>query len=217
MDISSLLETFMPILIWFIMIIIIIRMVKGLIGSFGAQKQPTMGILPTSVGERLKKYIVKASKSNPTYVKELYLRRTEYNPGGYIGRVVGVLPTKYATRFIFKNHRLGWMKLMYCPTHMHSSIHSRQVIINGVGLDNAGGFYYPLPGSAIENSKAFQIFKNALNIDLKRMQIVDVMQLEQEQTYASISGPSDYDEITSGAPEDIIVEEVPTREEETYA
>jgi len=169
---------------------------------FSGIQIPHYAIRPMSVGERLKKYIVKASKSNPHNVKTLYLKRTEYSSGGKIGRVVGVLPTKYCTRFIFKNRRIGMMKLMYCPTDMHTSLHSNQVTIDAIGLDNAGGFYYPVPnGKSLQD--IFYIFKTALNIDLKRMQIVDMMQLEQEQLYSSIAGRPELEEIVRTSPEEI--------------
>ena len=214
MDINSLMNMLMPIIIGIILLVIIISMVKKM---FSGVKPPTMGIMPSTVGERLKKYILKASKSNPHNVKYISLKRTEYSSGGRIGRIIGVLPTKHCTRFIFKNHRMGWMKLMYCPADMHTSLHSNQVQIDAIGLDNAGGFYYPIPHNGRETQQVFQLFKNALNIDLKRMEIVDMMQLEQQQIYSSIAGPGATEEVIHEAPEDIVRERLPEGEEEYYA
>jgi len=207
MDLTEIINALMPFILGIVMLVIIWSMISKMIGNVG--KRPTYGMIPTSVGDRLKKYILKASKSNPHNVKELYLKRTEYSSGGRIGVVKGVLPTKYCTRFIFKNRRMGWMKLMYCPTDMHTSLHSNQVQIDAIGLDNAGGFYYPIPHHHNTSEKIFKIFRDALNIDLKRMQIVDMMQLEQEQIYSSIAGSTATDEVISGAPEDMVLERVP--------
>lgn len=207
MDLSEMINALMPFILGIVMLVIIWSMIKQIVGNVG--RRPTYGMIPTSVGDRLKKYILKASKSNPHNVKELYLKRTEYSSGGRIGVVKGVLPTKYCTRFIFKNRRLGWMKLMYCPADMHTSLHSNQVQIDAIGLDNAGGFYYPVPHHQDTSEKIFKIFRDALNIDLKRMQIVDMMQLEQEQIYSSIAGSTATDEVISGAPEDMVLERVP--------
>jgi len=215
MDLSEMINIALPFIIGFVMIIIVWGMIKSMIGNIG--KRPTYGMVPTTVGERLKKYILKASKSNPHNVKELFLKRTDYSSGGRVGVVKGVLPTKYCTRFIFKNHRLGWMKLMYCPTNMHTSLHSNQVQIDAIGLDNAGGFYYPIPHHENTIKNVFNIFKTALNIDLKRMQIVDMMQLEQEQIYSSIAGPGAAHEVTAGAPEDIILQRIPEGDADDYS
>ena len=173
MDIGEWMSILIPIVIGIAMILVVWYIVKRMISGVNI---PRYAIRPMSVGERLKKYIVKASKSNPHHVKSIYLRRTEYSSGGKIGRVVGVLPTKHCTRFLFKNTRLGMMKLLYCPVDMHTSLHSNQVTINAIGLDNAGGFYYPIPQD-MYTQDVFKVFKEALNIDLKRMQIIDMMQL----------------------------------------
>ena len=209
MDIGQLFGILFPIVLAAVVIIIAWTLIKKMMGGF---QPPRYGIRPMSVGERLKKYIVKASKSNPHNVKTICLRTTEYSSGGRIGRVVGVLPTKNCTRFLFKNRRLGWMKLMYCPTDMHTSLHSNQVTINAIGLDNAGGFYYPVPANRSAQN-VFRIFKEALNIDLKRMQIVDMMQLEQEQLYSSIAGSSAQEEIVRTSPEEIRLQRVDNQQQ----
>ena len=214
MDLNSLINTLMPFIIGIVMIAIIYSMVRSMLGNV---KRPTYGMVPTSVGERLKKYILKASKSNPHNVRELYLKRTEYSSGGRIGVVKGVLPTKYCTRFIFKNKRIGWMKLMYCPTNLHTSLHSNQVQIDAIGLDNAGGFYYPIPAKEENTQNVFKIFRDALNIDLKRMQIVDMMQLEQEQIYSAIAGSQATSDVIADAPEDIVIQQIPEGDADDYA
>ena len=210
MDLGELIGILIPVVLAIVVVIIAWMLLKRL---FSGITIPHYGMRPMSVGERLKKYILKASKSNPHNVKEIYLRRTEYSSGGKVGRIVGVLPTKYCTRFLFKNHRLGWMKLMYCPTDMHTSLHSNQVTLDAIGLDNAGGFYYPIPHLR-KTQDVFNIFKNALNIDLKKMQIVDMMQLEQEQLYSSIAGRPDMEEMTRTSPEEMRLERIPQEEED---
>lgn len=212
MDMSGIIEMMMPFIMMGILAIIIVSMIKKLTGNISI---PKYGMSTDNSGERLKKYLLKASKSNPKNVQSIYLRQTDYSPGGKIGRVTGVLPTRFCTRFIFKNSRIGRMKLMYCPTYMHTSLQSKQVMIAGVGLDNAGGFYYPLPYDHQKNHTVFQMIMEAINIDLKRMQVIDGIQLEVEQIMESITGAEEYHkEYTAAAPEDYDIKEVPQSEDD---
>ena len=83
-------------------------------------------------------------------------------------------------------------------------------MIDAIGLDNAGGFYYPIPTGEKDNEDVFEIFRNALAIDLKKMEIVDTMQLEQEQIYSSIAGPSQQEEMIQ-QPEEYVMTRVPNQ------
>jgi hypothetical protein len=203
---TDLIGSVLPYVMGFIMIFVIYIMVRKLIGNvkITPKEQP-----PSTTGDRLKKYIYNARKGNPRIAKHLMMKRTPYNTGGYIGRIVGVLPTRYCTRFIFKAH--WWQRwnyqLMYCPTGMHTSLHSHDVMIDGSGLDNAGGFYYPIPSDTQENYKVFEIISDALKIDLKKMQIVDTMQVEYDQVMSAIAGKETTDEFITGAPETMVREQ----------
>ncbi len=213
MDISGVIELAMPFIIFFIMIILVVSMFKRLVGNANINI-PRFGMKTENVGERLKKYLLKASKSNPKNSQWLYLKQTDYSPGGRIGRISGILPTRYCTRFIFRNSRIGRMKLMYCPTNMHTTLQSKQVMVSGVGLDNAGGFYYPLPYDSEKNHHIFSLVKDAIHIDLKRMQVIDGIQLEIEQIMESITGKDYYDDFTTNAPEEYEIKQVPSTEED---
>ena len=100
MDLGGIIGFVMPI----IMGVIVIVVAWALIKRFGSRLSvPQYQYEAENSGERLKKYLLKASKSNPHYVKTLFLKRTEYSSGGRVGKVKGVLPTKYCTRFLYKN------------------------------------------------------------------------------------------------------------------
>ena len=93
---------------------------------------------------------------------------------------------------------------MYCPTTMHTSLHSSDVMVSGVGLDNAGGFYYPIPDDEQKNFDVFRIISDAVKIDLKKMQIIDTMQVEYDQTMSAIAGKEMTEEFITGAPEEMV-------------
>jgi len=145
---------------------------------------------PTTTGERLKKYLVKAGKLNPKTVKVALLSRTTWSEGGKIASVAGCLPTKNCTRFILRPRFVfGKKYLFYCPTDLHSSLHNKEVLIYGVGIENAGGYYYPLPnGSKMSNYETFRIVAKQFESDLRKMLTMDSLQMELEQTYRGIAG-----------------------------
>jgi len=210
---DNLLEILMPVIVGFFMIIIIWKMVKSM--TQGVVQRRKVDINPTSVGDRLKKYLVKSGKANPQTAKILKIRRTKFNEGGKVGFVHSAVPTRDCTRFIFKTGRFGFKKVLYCPSSLHSSLHYKEVFIDAVSLENAGGFYYPIPYKNMTNTEAFTIANSAFKIDLKKMQIMDVHQLEIEQIYSSIAGTGTERELTHSAPEDIEYQEV--QEDDTYA
>jgi len=159
---------------------------------------------PTSTGERLKKYIIKAGKLNPKTAKTILLTRTSWSEGGTIAKVVSTLPTKNCTRFIIKNGFFGKKLLMYCPTDLHSSLHNKEVIIYGVGIESAGGYYYPLPtANRMSNHAVFRIVSKAFESDLRKMLTMDTLQLELEETYQGIAGKHREEEFLK-EPENIV-------------
>lgn len=184
----------MDIIVTIIIVVIILIFVLKLFQKVTVNiNRPRMRELdPTSTGERLKKYIIKASKLNPRTVNVLLLSRTEWSEGGRIAKVAGCLPTKNCTRFVLKPKSLNPFSkkvLMYCPTNLHSSLHNKEVIVYGVGVESAGGYYYPLPNnSGLSNHETFKIVSSQFEGDLRKMLTMDSLQMELEQTYRGISG-----------------------------
>ena len=204
-----------PILIAGIMIIIMIKLVMGFVQYMPKPKK--VDIEPTTVGDRLKKYLVKAGQINPRTAKILKLRRTKFNEGGKIGYITGVIQTRTYTRFIFKPKILGFKKILYCPTSLHSPLHYKEIILNAVAIENAGGFYYPIPyDTNLTNAEVFNIAQKAFQADLKKMEIMDLYQLEIEQVYGGLAGVEKEEEITHKAPEEIEYVEQ-DEEEKVYA
>jgi hypothetical protein len=214
MGLMDTLNAFLPYIMTFVMIFLIYMLVRRLMGNMAKLPQQ---LPPSTTGDRLKKYLFNSRKGNPKSVKHLYMKRSPFNPGGFIGYCSGALPTRYCTRFIFKQH--WWqrwnLQLMYCPTTMHTSLHSQDVMIAGVGLDNAGGFYYPIPDDEQKNYDVFRIISDAVKIDLKKMQIIDTMQVEYDQVMNAIAGRETTDEFITGAPEEMVQkQQAPTPSQE---
>jgi hypothetical protein len=194
MALMDTINSLLPYIMGFVMIFVIYILVRKLVGNMGMKRQTDAP--PSTTGDRLKKYLYNSRKGNPKTAKHIHMKRSPFNTGGFVGYCVGVLPTRYCTRFIFK--RNWWQRwnyqLLYCPTSMHTSLHSNDVMIAGVGLDNAGGFYYPIPGDKKMNYDVFQVISNAIKIDLKKMQIIDTMQVEYDQVMSAIAGEETTDE-----------------------
>lgn len=196
-----------PIIVGMVLVVFIIKMVLSFMK--GMPHRARTDIQPTSMGDRLKKYLVNAGKANPRTARIIKIRRTKFNEGGKVGYVVAAVPTRTYTRFVFKTALWGFKKVLYCPTGMHTSLHYKEVFINCVALDNAGGFYYPIPYSKASNAMVFKLCHTAFKSDLKKMQVMDVHQLEVEQTYSGISGIDREREIVEDSSEDIEYVEQP--------
>jgi len=97
---------------------------------------------------------------------------------------------------------------MELSTHVLSDFYayitSPDVMIGGVGLDNAGGFYYPIPADNTKNYAVFKIVSDAVKIDIKKMQIVDTIQVEYDQVMSAIAGKETSDEFIEMSPEDMV-------------
>lgn len=158
---------------------------------------------PTSTGERLKQYIIQAVKFNPKTANKLYLERTNWSEGGRIGNVIGHLTDKDCTAFIIKNRTFSRKKqLLYCPVDMHTSLHQKTVIIRAASLHSAGGYLWPVPKDDRSTHVVFKIVASAFEKDLKRMQKMDMPQIEIEQIYEGMTG-FDRDETFYDEPSDI--------------
>jgi hypothetical protein len=166
---------------------LIIKFIKGMTVNI-YKKTEIEKLDPTSTGERLKKYIIQASKMNPKTAKSLYLERTEWGEGGKIGHVVGHITDKDTTSFIIRKHFIGRKYLLYCPVDMHTTLHQKHVIIHGVSIHSAGGYLWPTPKGDEATSDVFMVVSAAFEKDLKRMVTMDVPQIEVEQIYEGITG-----------------------------
>jgi hypothetical protein len=213
MALMDTINSVLPYVMGFIMIFVIYIMVRRLMGNMAKRPQE---LPPSTTGDRLKKYIFNSRKGNPKAVKHIYMKRSPFNPGGFVGYCVGALPTRFCTRFIFKQH--WWqrwnLQLLYCPTSMHTSLHSSDVMLAGVGLDNAGGFYYPIPDDKQKNFDVFKIISDAIKIDLKKMQIIDTAQVEYDQTMSAIAGREMTEDFITGAPEEMYQKQPSTPSQE---
>ena len=215
MALMDTINALLPYIMGFIMIFVIYVLIKRMMKNFGMQRPEEMP--PSSTGDRLKKYLYNSRKGNPRIAKHLLMKRSPFNTGGFIGYCVGVLPTHYCTRFIFKQkwwQRWGY-QLLYCPTSMHTSLHSQDVMIAGVGLDNAGGFYYPIPDDKAKNYEVFRIVADAIKIDLKKMEIIDIAQIEYDQTISAIAGKETTEDFITGAPEQMRIQQPEVTETST--
>jgi len=178
----------------FIVTVVIIIIFVGMILKFlrgitlNITKKVEKGKLdPTTTGERLKKYIIQAVKFNPKTAKRLYLERTKYGEGGKIGKIVGHLSDKDCTSFIVKRSIISKKELLYCPVNMHTSLHQKNVIINAVSLNSAGGYLYPIPKNR-PTKDVFNIVARQFEKDIRKMVTFDTPQIEVEQLYEGITG-----------------------------
>ena len=169
---------------------------------------------PTTTGERLKKYLIQAVKLNPKTAKLLYLERTKYSEGGKVGKIVGHLTDRECTTFIIKKSIIGRKQLVYCPINMHTSLHSKTVLLHGSSLHSAGGYLWVVPTpDGISTNKVFLITSRAFEKDLRRMMAFDVPQIEVEQIYEGITG---FDRDESFYDEDEGIEERYSKEDDDY-
>jgi len=207
------LNILVPILVIYVMLMITLQLAKQI---FPARNEfVKKGFIPTDPGERLKKYIIKASKVNPVACKVLKLQRTKYNEGGKIGKIIGVLPSKHITRFVFKKNIFSFPRIFYCPSHMHTDLHAKEVLVKAICLDNAGGFYYPVPYDEKSRAEIFYVMQSAFEIDLKQMLQIDLHQIHNLQILSSITGKETAKEFIR-KPEEIKPTEIKSEEEVKY-
>lgn len=169
------------------------------------------GYIPIDPSDRLKKYIIKASKINPTKCTTLKLQRTKYNEGGKIGKIVGVLPSRSVTRFVFRSNRFS-KRILYCPVDMHTDLHGHEVVIKAVAITNPSGYYYPVPYDGYTEHQVFQMVNDAYSIDLKKMETMDLHSIAQIQTYKSITSREEARKLVE-KPEDVKEKELSAAEE----
>jgi hypothetical protein len=200
---DQLLNTVLPIIIAVFCIIFIIRMAKSFTGGFKVSRKTFQ---PESVGDRLKKYIILAAKANPNKSKVLKLKRTPYNEGGIVGYIYGTVTTGDVTRFVFRTSKIfSFKKILYCPVSMHGSLHHKEVFLHAISLTNDGGFYFPVPYEE-ENFIPYTICYDAFKKDLKKLERMDVQQIEIEQVASAMIGEIEADKIIR-APEELPVTE----------
>lgn len=201
--IESILSIVLPAVIAIFCILIIVKMAKTYTGGVKVRK---LSFQPKSVGDRLKKYIILAAKTNPNKSKILKMRRTAFNEGGIVGYITGIVTTGDVTRFVFKTSRIfSFKKILYCPVSMHGSLHHKEVFLHAISLTNDGGFYFPVPVDE-ENFIPYTICFDAFHKDLKKLERMDITQIEVEQVAAAMIGEAGADEIIR-APEELPVME----------
>lgn len=205
--IGPLISMIVPIIIVIFCFLYFTRMIKEIAGP-AKRKQ----FSPQNVGDRMKKYIFQAAKANPSKAKVLKLRRTKFNEGGTIGTISGIVTTGDVTRFVFRK-TFGRRQVLYCPTSMHSSLHHREVFIDGISLENLSGFFFPVPYEGA-NWNAYTMTNDAFKKDIKRLQRMDIQQIELEETAAAMIGEYGAEDIIRRT-EDLPLEEVD--ENEQYA
>lgn len=189
------------ILIYALVIGLVLALVMEIFNPFrGAMKRK--GFLSKDAGDRLRVYLIRAGKLNPQNCKVLKLRRTKYNNGGKIGKIAGCIPSRFVTRFIIKRHILSGRQIIYVPVDMHSSLLCKDVVLDSLGLENSGGFYYPHPYDNTLKKKIFDLFKTALNIDLHNHFITDLLVASPTQVEKSISGDEYVERVIRQVPEE---------------
>jgi len=205
--IGPLISIMVPVIIVIFCFLYFTRMIKDIAGP-AKRKQ----FSPENVGDRMKKYIFKAAMANPNKSRILKLRRTKFNEGGNIGKICGVVTTGDVTRFVFRK-TFGRRQVLYCPSKMHSSLHHREVFIDGISLENLSGFFFPVPYEGA-NWDAYTLGNSAFKKDIKRLQRMDIQQIELEETAAAMIGEYGAEDIIRRT-EDLPLETVD--EDEQYA
>jgi len=194
----------LSVLLYVMIIAMFVMMIYEMLSPlFGINLFKKREYLSRDAGERLKRYLIRAGQTNPKNIKAISLKRTGFNEGGGIGRVVSIIPSKFCTRFIFKTNRLGRKRILYCPIDMHSSLHTREVMIYGLGLEDVSGFYYPIPYKVADKKPVFDMFQKAFNIDMASMQLLDMHQIHPTQIEKAIAGEREAYRRVREAPEDL--------------
>jgi len=190
--IGTLISILLPIIIIIFCTLYLAKMFKDLTKGLGPKPKT---FSPQNIGDRLKKYIIVASKCNPSKVKVLKLRRTKFNEGGTLGWITGVVVTGDCTKFVFKKMRyIGFRQVLYCPSYMHGNLHSREVFLDAISIENISGFFFPLPYDQT-NIEPYKLSFDAFKKDLKKMERMDTQQVEVEQIISSMIGEYEQEQI----------------------
>lgn len=208
--IDTLISLLIPIIIIIFCTLYLAKMLKELTAGFGPKPKT---FSPQNIGDRLKKYIIIASKCNPSKSKILKLRRTKYGEGGVLGYISGVVVSGDCTKFVFKKTRwIGFRQVLYCPSFMHGNLHAKEVFLDAISIENISGFFFPLPYDK-KNVEVYKLTFNAFKKDLKKMERMDTQQVEVEQILSSMIGEYEQEAIISSE------DELPMREvgDENYA
>lgn len=208
--IGPLISAIIPVIIVIFCTLYLAKMFRDLTKGLGPKPKK---FSPQDIGDRLKKYIILAARSNPNKSKIIKIKRTKYNEGGVFGYVSGVVTDGNVTRFVFKRFRyIGFRQVLYCPVGMHSSLHYKEVFIDAISIENVSGFYFAIPNKR-SNFEVYNISFNAFKKDLKKMQRMDTQQVEVEQILSAMIGDEARSEIITDD------DELPMTEvsDETYA
>jgi len=180
-----------------LMVSLVLEIVRPFRGAISSRR-----FLSRDAGDRLRKYLVNCAKLNPRNCRVLKMRRTKYNNGGKIGKIVGVVPSKFVTRFIIKRRAFSGKQILYCPVDMHTNILCQDVIVNALGLENAAGFYYPHPYDKTLKKKVYNFLQTAFDIDMHSMFIMDMKMINPTQVEMAIAGERPIERIIREVPEE---------------
>ena len=146
-------------------------------------------IIPRDAEERLFKYIVTASRTNPNASKYLYLTRTEFAPGGYVGKIIGKVSEHGFTKFAIR--KFG-KKVIYVPRYLHTSLHLRDVFIDAQDLEYVNGFFFPIPFKLDGRWNSMEEYKDAcireIEKDVSKITTMDLIAFRDQVNKIAISG-----------------------------
>lgn len=190
------------IIIYVLIIGLMFSLILEVISPFrGAIRKKTF--LSRDAGERLKKYIINSVKLNKSACKELKLRRTKYSSGGRIGRIYGVLASKFVSVFVIKRTRLSGKQIIFVPLEYHSSLLCKSVVVSAVSLTNAAGVYYPVPFDKTQKKKLFDLMGTQYAILMNEMFITDLKMITPSQIEMAIAGREPIERIIREVPEEM--------------
>lgn len=200
-DMGAMIDLMTPLLMFVLIISLIMQLLKPIFSAVPSGKKE---YISKDAGDRLKKYLYNAGKLNAARCNTLYMRNSDKNSGGKLGKIIGVIPSEYVTRFVIKR---GWImgvkKFVYCPTAMHTNLSGKEVYIDAIGIENAGGFYFPVPDKSFDNKKVFNATRAAFRADMQKMQVFDMEQIIPTQVEKAIAGEREIRERMERAPEEM--------------
>ena len=171
-----------PILITAIFIIFLIRVLNMFLPK---RKE----IIPRDAQERLFKYILTSSKTNPNISKYLYLSPTEHTPGGYIGKILGKVSEHGFTKFAVRK----WgKKIIYVPRNLHTSLYMKEVYLHGQDLQYINGVFFLIPSElngqweSIEDY--FDTCLREIEKDISKITMLDLLTFRDQMNKIAIAG-----------------------------
>ncbi|HEC82500.1 MAG TPA: hypothetical protein ENI53_01260 [Thermoplasmatales archaeon] len=146
-------------------------------------------IIPRDAQERLFKYIVTSSKTNPNISKYLYLSRTEYTPGGYIGKIIGKVSEHGFTKFAVR--KFG-KKVIYVPRNIHTSLYMKDVFLHGQDLQYINGVFFVIPHDLNGKWKSIEDYFDTclreVEKDISKITMLDLLTFRDQVNKIAVVG-----------------------------